>query len=72
MFRRLIQPLSSQSFFLFGARGTGKSTFLRQFFAEPDQAVATRDQFRPPLTTNSREGLLPGPQNLAGGAETPS
>jgi predicted AAA+ superfamily ATPase len=37
MFRRLIQPLPSQSFFLFGARGTGKSTFLRQFFDDqPD------------------------------------
>jgi predicted AAA+ superfamily ATPase len=34
MFHRLIKPLKSNSFFLFGARGTGKTTFLRQFFKE--------------------------------------
>ncbi|MBI3930373.1 MAG: ATP-binding protein [Armatimonadetes bacterium] len=33
MFPRLIHPLLSRSFFLFGARGTGKSTLLRQLFA---------------------------------------
>lgn len=32
MFNRLINPLKSSSFFLFGARGTGKTTFLRSFF----------------------------------------
>lgn len=32
MFKRIIKPLSSNSFFLFGARGTGKSTFLETFF----------------------------------------
>lgn len=31
MFNRLVKPLKSNSFFLFGARGTGKSTFLRTF-----------------------------------------
>lgn len=34
MFHRLIKPTLSRSFFLFGARGTGKSTFLKQFFAK--------------------------------------
>jgi predicted AAA+ superfamily ATPase len=33
MIQRLLDPLKSKSFFLFGARGTGKSTFLRHFFA---------------------------------------
>ncbi len=32
MFKRLINPLKSNSFFIFGARGTGKSTFLKEFF----------------------------------------
>jgi predicted AAA+ superfamily ATPase len=34
MFNRLINPIISNSFFLFGARGTGKTTFLRQFFKD--------------------------------------
>lgn len=33
MITRLLAPLKTKSFFLFGARGTGKSTFLRHFFA---------------------------------------
>lgn len=33
MFARLINPLQSKSFFLFGARGVGKTTFVRNFFA---------------------------------------
>lgn len=33
MISRIQKPLRSNSFFLFGARGTGKSTLLRQFFA---------------------------------------
>jgi uncharacterized protein len=32
MFDRLVKPINSRSFFLFGARGTGKSTFLRKYF----------------------------------------
>ena len=36
MFQRIINPIKSNSFFLFGARGTGKSTFLKEYFrAEP-------------------------------------
>ncbi len=34
MFQRLLKPLSHHSFFLFGARGTGKSTFLRNYLAD--------------------------------------
>lgn len=36
MFQRLINPIKSNSFFLFGARGTGKSTFIKQFFKDKD------------------------------------
>ncbi|MDD9898123.1 MAG: AAA family ATPase [Candidatus Melainabacteria bacterium] len=32
MFQRQLEPLLSRSFFIFGARGTGKSTFLKQLF----------------------------------------
>lgn len=32
MFQRLLKPSLSQSFFLFGPRGTGKTTFLKNFF----------------------------------------
>lgn len=34
MFHRLVRPIKTRSFFLFGARGTGKSTFLKNFFAD--------------------------------------
>lgn len=32
MYKRLLSPSLASSFFLFGARGTGKSTFLEEFF----------------------------------------
>ena len=32
MIQRLLKPSLSQSFFLFGPRGTGKTTFLKEFF----------------------------------------
>ncbi len=32
MFPRLVKPIKARSFFLFGPRGTGKSTFLRDYF----------------------------------------
>jgi predicted AAA+ superfamily ATPase len=32
MFTRLINPIKQRSFFLFGARGVGKSTFLKTYF----------------------------------------
>src|SRR5262245_10411199 len=33
MFHRIISPIKTNSFFLFGGRGTGKSTFLKEFLA---------------------------------------
>ncbi|HLP16244.1 MAG TPA: AAA family ATPase [Bacteroidota bacterium] len=38
MFHRLVNPLRTSSFFLFGPRGTGKTTFLNGFF-DPNTAV---------------------------------
>ena len=37
MFRRLLQTTRSHSFFLFGARGTGKTTYIRDAF-DPDES----------------------------------
>lgn len=34
MFNRIISPSENNSFFLFGARGTGKSTWIQQHFAK--------------------------------------
>lgn len=39
MYSRLIKPLTSSSFFLFGARGTGKTTFLSNFFSSDEVFV---------------------------------
>jgi len=36
MFTRTINPLKSRSFFLFGARGAGKSTLMHEIFKEVD------------------------------------
>jgi len=36
MIKRHLQPTADRSFFLFGARGTGKSTFLRQHFSQQE------------------------------------
>ncbi|MBI4677270.1 MAG: ATP-binding protein [Elusimicrobia bacterium] len=38
MFQRLLKPLRSGSFFLFGARGSGKSTFVLKQFLPPSEA----------------------------------
>jgi len=34
MYKRFVKPIKSQSFFIFGARGTGKSTWLRDEFRQ--------------------------------------
>jgi predicted AAA+ superfamily ATPase len=47
MFRRICQPLQHQSFFLFGARATGKSTFLRHYL--PGDEVEWIDLLDPEL-----------------------
>jgi predicted AAA+ superfamily ATPase len=39
MVERLINPLKTNSFFLFGARGTGKSTFLRNHFPQNETVL---------------------------------
>ena len=36
MFQRTLNPITSRSFFLFGARGTGKTTWLQQKFTDED------------------------------------
>ncbi len=36
MFNRIINPSKTHSFFLFGARGTGKSTWLKETFSKTD------------------------------------
>ena len=52
MFRRLLQTTRHNSFFLFGARGTGKTTWVRDAF-DPDESMyvdlldpATEDSYR--------------------------
>jgi predicted AAA+ superfamily ATPase len=39
MLPRLIKPAKSQSFFLFGARGTGKSTYIRNQWNQPHHYI---------------------------------
>ncbi len=39
MFKRIFSPPKNQSFFLFGPRGTGKSTLLREHFGKDGQAL---------------------------------
>jgi uncharacterized protein len=46
MVDRLIKPLKTNSFFLFGARGTGKSTFLSKYFPH-DETVLWIDLLNP-------------------------
>jgi len=47
MFRRIFNPPKSHSFFLFGARGTGKTTALKEYFR--DQNVLFFDLLDPEL-----------------------
>ena len=44
MFNRLLKPIKSQSFFVFGARGTGKSTFVKAFLNERTQLFDLLDR----------------------------
>jgi predicted AAA+ superfamily ATPase len=39
MIHRIINPLKTNSFFLFGARGTGKSTFLAEYFPKNESVM---------------------------------
>ncbi|MCB0321871.1 MAG: hypothetical protein KDD60_13175, partial [Bdellovibrionales bacterium] len=36
MLKRLIKPSKSHSFFLFGARGTGKTSLVKEHFLQED------------------------------------
>lgn len=58
MFRRIIKPLKSKSFFLFGARGVGKSTFISKFLKHDRTLVF--DLLNPEL----EDQLLLEPQRL--------
>ncbi len=58
MYQRAVKPLRSQSFFLFGPRGTGKSTFLDTFLS-PEERV-TIDLLDPELA----DELISYPNNL--------
>jgi predicted AAA+ superfamily ATPase len=57
MYHRLLKPLKTNSFFLFGARGTGKSTLLSELFS-PDETLVI-DLLKPemlaPLQANPGE-----------------
>ena len=46
MVNRLINPLKTNSFFIFGARGTGKSTFLGNYFPQ-DETILWIDLLNP-------------------------
>ena len=48
MITRLLEPSENRSFFLFGARGTGKSTFLHQQFLK-DQKCLWIDLLKPSM-----------------------
>lgn len=44
MIHRMLKPLKSQSFFIFGARGTGKSTFLMKQFDQKFHYINLLDE----------------------------
>jgi hypothetical protein len=68
MINRLINPLKTNSFFLFGARGTGKSTFLRNYFPHDEKFLwvdllnpEEEDRYaRNPLELVAQLDLTPG------------
>ena len=49
MVNRIVNPLTSNSFFLFGARGTGKSTFIRERFLSSKSSSLYLDLLDPVL-----------------------
>jgi len=50
MYPRFLKPLKSNSFFLFGARGTGKTTLLKGLFNESERTII--DLLNPRLVAN--------------------
>ncbi|HLE11230.1 MAG: hypothetical protein A2504_10610 [Bdellovibrionales bacterium RIFOXYD12_FULL_39_22] len=67
MFKRLLNPLITESFFIFGPRGCGKTTFLREFFSTKNVKVinllegAAEERYARDPDTLSRE-VLSDPQ----------
>lgn len=59
MFHRIVKPLKTQSFYLFGARGTGKTTFLQQYL--PKEKVLWLNL----LDANVEDEFIRDPQSLA-------
>ena len=65
MIHRIINPLKSNSFFIFGPRGTGKTTFLKNFFTRGecywinllDPATEEKYARNPATLTHEIEGL---------------
>jgi len=57
MYQRLLNPLTTNSFFLFGARGTGKTTLIRQLFGAEDALLIDllKPVFLAPLQANPQE-----------------
>lgn len=70
MFDRLLNPLESHSFFLFGARGTGKSTLIHKKLAEArahfidllDSRVYDEYLLHPGLLLQRFQSLRPAPE----------
>lgn len=67
MFHRIINPLQSNSFLIFGPRGTGKTTFLKEYFRGQktfwidllDPALEDRYSRHPESLTQEIQGMLP-------------
>lgn len=65
MFIRLLDPLRSSSFFIFGARGTGKSTLIKQRFTDKNSLlidllepeIEAQYSLRPQLLLNELRAL---------------
>lgn len=70
MVRRIFKPLNSESFFLFGARGTGKSTFIEADFPSASfwkidllhEEIFDRYSRKPSLIENDWEALKTKPE----------
>lgn len=69
MIHRIIKPSKSQSFFIFGARGSGKSTYLKKQFSESFHYInlledkwESRYSRHPDLLKNDLSALKPKPK----------
>ena len=69
MVHRIFKPLKTRSFFIFGARGTGKSTYLNEQFSEEFHSVnlleekwESRYSSHPDLLAADLKALKPSPR----------